>query len=169
MTNILRAACLAGTIFSLSIVPGEAQSQSKEVKKEPVQATSPNSGSEMVRHARLGAVIFASQWPRRRAGADAHFESGPLPRNNSGKVTTFGLSAGAGPLCRQIVLAIRPIGCQKQGPHQYGSNCNCQRQGRGYHLIIAKQIIGQQPRHQGTQGESSETQSKQEERGDLSA
>ena len=47
MTNILRAACLAGTIFSLSIVPGEAQSQSKEVKKEPVQATSPNSGSEM--------------------------------------------------------------------------------------------------------------------------
>jgi hypothetical protein len=36
MTNILRAACLPGTIFSLSIVPGEAQSQSKEVKKEPV-------------------------------------------------------------------------------------------------------------------------------------
>ena len=30
MTNILGAACLAGTIFSLSIVPGEAQSQSKE-------------------------------------------------------------------------------------------------------------------------------------------
>jgi len=47
MTNILRAACLAGTIFSLSIVPSEAQSQSQEVKKEPVQATSPNSGSEM--------------------------------------------------------------------------------------------------------------------------
>ena len=46
-TNILRRACLPAIISFLSIVPAQAQSQSKEVKKEPVQATSPSSGSEM--------------------------------------------------------------------------------------------------------------------------
>ena len=46
-TNILRACLAAISFFFLPIVPAQAQSQSKEVKKEPVQTTSPNSGSEM--------------------------------------------------------------------------------------------------------------------------
>ena len=46
-TNIFRNAYLVAAIFFFSIVPLKAQSQSKEVKKEPVQTTSPNSGSEM--------------------------------------------------------------------------------------------------------------------------
>ena len=46
-TNIFRNAYLVAAIFSFSIAPPKAQSQSKEVKKEPVQTTSPNSGSEM--------------------------------------------------------------------------------------------------------------------------
>ena len=46
-TNIFRNAYLVAAIFFFSIVPPKAQSQSKEVKKEPIQTTSPNSGSEM--------------------------------------------------------------------------------------------------------------------------
>ena len=46
-TNILRSACLVATLYASWAVPANAQSQSKEVKKEPIQATSPNSGSEM--------------------------------------------------------------------------------------------------------------------------
>jgi mono/diheme cytochrome c family protein len=46
-TNIFRTTYLVAAIFFFSIVPPKAQSQSKEVKKEPVQTTSPNSGSEM--------------------------------------------------------------------------------------------------------------------------
>lgn len=46
-TNILRSACLVAIFFVSCTVPVNAQSQSKEVKKEPVQATSPSSGSEM--------------------------------------------------------------------------------------------------------------------------
>jgi len=46
-TNIFRNAYLVVAILFFSIVPPQAQSQSKEVKKEPVQTTSPNSGSEM--------------------------------------------------------------------------------------------------------------------------
>jgi len=46
-TNIPRSACLTMALVILSIVPAKAQSQSKEVKKEPIQTTSPNSGSEM--------------------------------------------------------------------------------------------------------------------------
>jgi mono/diheme cytochrome c family protein len=46
-TNILRACLAAISFFFLSIVPAQAQSQSKQVKQEPVQTTSPNSGAEM--------------------------------------------------------------------------------------------------------------------------
>ena len=46
-TNILRGACLLAACFVCWTVAANAQSQSKEVKKEPVQATSPSSGSEM--------------------------------------------------------------------------------------------------------------------------
>jgi hypothetical protein len=42
-TNIFGNAYLVAAIFFFSIVPPKAQSQSKEVKKEPVQTTLPNS------------------------------------------------------------------------------------------------------------------------------
>lgn len=46
-TNILRGVCLVAIFFVSGTVAVNAQSQSKEVKKEPVQATSPSSGGEM--------------------------------------------------------------------------------------------------------------------------
>jgi cytochrome c553 len=46
-TKILAAVCFLGAICSLAGVAACAQSQSKEVKKAPVQTTAANSGSEM--------------------------------------------------------------------------------------------------------------------------
>jgi mono/diheme cytochrome c family protein len=48
-TKILAAVCFLGALCSLAGVAACAQSQSKEVKKAPVQTTAADSGSEMLR------------------------------------------------------------------------------------------------------------------------
>jgi mono/diheme cytochrome c family protein len=118
---IWRISCVAAVLALLIVARGNAQSQTSDVKKAPIQATSANSGSEMFNsycapcHGKEGKgngpAAAALKYPPANLTQLAKKNNGKFPADRVAKVLRSGVSGGAhgssdmpiwGPLFSQV-------------------------------------------------------------------
>ncbi len=119
--RIWRVSYVAAALALVAVVAGSAQSQKADVKKAPIQATSPNSGGEMFNsycapcHGKEGKgngpAAKALKYPPANLSQLAKKNNGKFPADRVARVLRSGVSRGAhgstdmpiwGPLFSQV-------------------------------------------------------------------